>query len=461
MPRVRKATDSNSTPSKRRRTKQKTFHFKKHQPGGSVPYPHEEAPTFNLESVSLYLSQGWDPNTLWTEDELVFPPPGGGCVMPTASDPWSHFNTPLHRALWQKQFDVAQLLLDHGADIDQLNASGRTVLHEAIDQGVNTHNRGWTETAKFIVERGANLDKKTEERTVVVAKQSHTGKPHDYHRSGGISPLRMAVSLRDLTKVKHLAAAGANVSLPLDQEECWSPLDIAFLRRQIDMVEILENAGASFSTEVGDGGDLEESRSLLSFCLSGEGLTFHSSENSNSIPPYSCQAAFRSIINTEEFRAVWGQLDGPSRYQASVSTFFRILSEKAQMRNPLEIPQSYCGFCKDVITRLNSSKSSDLQHAPNLQELEKTARDGCPFCGLLLDAVDRSTVPQSMRKQTIAFSDSDKQETPSDTDSGDTPIVLRAFETFRGGCLQVRHGDKISNLKISLLEGELNYKMHS
>ncbi|KAH7186058.1 heterokaryon incompatibility protein-domain-containing protein [Fusarium flagelliforme] len=461
MPRGRKTTDSNSTtPNKRRRTKPKIFHFKKHQPGGSVPYPEEAAPAFDLESVSKALSQGWDPNTSWTEDELVFAPPGGGCVMPTTTDPWSHFNTPLHRALFQKQFDVAQLLLDRGADINLLNASGRTVLHEAIDQGINTHNRGWTETSKWIVEHGANLDKKTEDRTVVVTKESHTGESRDYHRSGGISPLRMAVTLRDLTKVQHLAEAGANVGLPLDGEGCWSPLDVAFLRRQMDMVEILENAGASFPTEIENSGDnddddddLQEYRSLLSFCMSGEGFIFHSAEKNNSIPPSSCQAVFRSIVNTDEFRSAWGQ-QGPSRYQASVSTFFRILSKKAQMRNPLEIPKSYCGLCKDVIKRLNSSKSHDLQHAPNLQELERTARDGCPLCGLLLDAVDKSTVPQSLGNQTIGSSEDDKGHNPEGTDPGDKPITLRVFDTFRGGRLQVRHGDKMSSLQISLLEEE-------
>ncbi|CAG7558691.1 unnamed protein product [Fusarium equiseti] len=296
MPRARKTTYLNSTtPNKPRRIKPRTFHFKKHQPGGSVPYPEETAPAFDLESVSKALSQGWDPNTSWIEDELVFAPPGSGCVMPTSTDPWSHFNTPLHRDLFQKQFDVAQLLLDHGAGIELLNASGRTVLHGAIDQGTNTHNRGWTETTEWIVGHGANLDKKTEDRTVVVAKQSHTGKSRDYHRSGGISPSRMAITLRDLTKVQHLAKAGADVNLPLDEEECWYPIDVAFLRRQMDMVEVLENAGASFSKEIENSdNDLEESRTLLSFCLSGEGSIFHSAERSNSIPPSTCQAAFRS-----------------------------------------------------------------------------------------------------------------------------------------------------------------------
>jgi hypothetical protein len=337
---------------------------------------------------------------------------------------------------------VAQLLLDGGADIDQLNASGRTVLHEAIDQGINTFNHAWTKTAAWIVEHGANLDKKTEDRTVVVAKESHCGEPRQYHRSGGISPLRMAIILRDVAKVQNLAAAGADVSLPLDQDGCWSPLDVAFLRRQLDMVEVLEHAGASFPTEIENStfsGDamamsetsslyLEESRNLLLFCLSGENFSFHPAEQSNSIPPSTCQAVFRSIVNTDEFRTAWRQRqssNGPSRYKAAVSTFFRILSEKARTRNPLETPKSYCALCTDVITRLNSSQSSDLRHAPNLKELERTARDGCPFCGLLLDAVDRST-----------SSEGNKGNTSSDTDSEDTPIMLRVYETFEGGRLQ-------------------------
>ncbi|RGP78690.1 heterokaryon incompatibility [Fusarium longipes] len=412
----RSRQDPHATPDRRKRQRTKPrnrkFEFKKYQPGGSVPYPEEKAPVFNLESVSLALSQGWDPNTSWTEDELVFPPPGSGCVMPSATDPWSHFNTPIHRALYQEQFDVAQLLLHHGADIDQLNASGRTVLHEAIDQGIKWSGQGWTEKAAWIVQRGANVDKKTEDRTVVVTKDSHRGESRQYHRSGGISPIRIAISRRDVAKVQHLAAAGANVNLPFDQDGCWSPLDVAFLRRQFDIVEALENAGASFWTEIENstcsGDDIaiseasglydEESRNLLSFCLSGgPHIPFYPAEHDRSTPSSSCHAVFRSIINTEEFKTAWRQQQG-----------------------------------------LN-----DLQHASTLQELERTALDGCPFCRLLLDAVDRSKLIGD-----------NKGNTSPGIESEDTPIMLRVCDTFVGGRLQVRHGDRISNLQISLLEEE-------
>jgi hypothetical protein len=471
----RKRTHSHSTtPGKNQRQRTKPintqFRFKKWQPGGSVPYPTEEAPGFNLESVSIALSQGWDPNTSWTEDELVFPPPRAGCVVPTATDPWSHFNTPIHRALFRNQFDVAQLLLDHGADIDQLNDSGRTVLHEAIDQGINTFNHGWTQKAAWIVEHGANLDKKTEDRTVIIDSESRHGKSRQYHRYGGISPLRMATTLGDVAKVQRLVEAGANVNLPLDKDGYWSPLDVAFLRRQFDMVEVLENAGALFSTEISTETEndtfnvddntkndtsnlyLGESKNLLLFCLSSKRSSFYSAEQSNGIPPSSCEAIFRSIVDTDEFRTAWRKRgsDATSRYHASLSIFFRILAEKAGTRNPLEIPKSYCVRCRDLITRLNFSPSSDLQHAPTLQELERTASHGCPFCALLLDAVD-SSVSREVNKENSS----------SSTDSDDPPIMLRVYESFGEGRLQVRHGDKVSSLKISLLEGELpNYMMY-
>ncbi|KAM0412936.1 hypothetical protein ACHAPD_007991 [Fusarium lateritium] len=322
----RKRNNANSTTPKakqRRRTKPSTtqFKFQKWKPGGSASYPDEDAPAFNLESVSLALSQGWDPSTSWTEDELVFPPPNFGCVAPMCTDPWSHFNTPIHRALFERQFDVAQILLDHGADIDQLNASGRTVLHEAIDQGINTLTQGWTDRVPWIIERGANLDKKTEDRAVVVAKQSYSGEPHQYHRCGGISLLRMATIERDVAKVQHLVAAGANVNMPLDEDGYWSPLDVAFLSRRFDMVEILENAGASFSTEMENstfGANdtaktktsnlyLGEAKTLLSFCLSNKILPLPTAEQSDSITLSSCRDVFRSIVETDEFRTAWSQ----------------------------------------------------------------------------------------------------------------------------------------------------------
>ncbi|CEI70722.1 hypothetical protein FVEN_g794 [Fusarium venenatum] len=465
----RKRNNANSTTPKakqRRRTKPSTtqFKFQKWKPGGSASYPDEDAPAFNLESVSLALSQGWDPSTSWTEDELVFPPPNFGCVAPMCTDPWSHFNTPIHRALFERQFDVAQILLDHGADIDQLNASGRTVLHEAIDQGINTLTQGWTDRVPWIIERGANLDKKTEDRAVVVAKQSYSGEPHQYHRCGGISLLRMATIERDVAKVQHLVAAGANVNMPLDEDGYWSPLDVAFLSRRFDMVEILENAGASFSTEMENstfGANdtaktktsnlyLGEAKTLLSFCLSNKILPLPTAEQSDSITLSSCRDVFRSIVETDEFRTAWsqqGSCDAHSRYQASLSIFFRILSEKARARNPLEIPKSYCVLCNDVITKLNLSTSSDLRHAPTLQELERTSHDGCPFCGLLLDALDASTSTEG-----------NKGNTSPGTDSEDTTIILRVYKTFSESRLQVRQGDRVSSLKISLLEEEfLNY----
>ena len=66
-------------------------------------HPDKEAPGFNLNSVSHALSEGWDPNTTWNEDELVLPAPGSGCTIPMLGNPWSHFNTAIHRALWLNQ----------------------------------------------------------------------------------------------------------------------------------------------------------------------------------------------------------------------------------------------------------------------------------------------------------------------------------------------------------------------
>ncbi|KAM0278243.1 hypothetical protein ACHAQH_005255 [Verticillium albo-atrum] len=118
-----------------------SFQFRRCEPDGSMPYGDEETPEFNLESVSRALSQGWDPNTSWNEDELVSTLP-----RPSVGVPWSYFNTAIHRALWLNQLDVADCLLNHGADIDQLNASGRTVLHEAIGQNLLALTHGWSKT---------------------------------------------------------------------------------------------------------------------------------------------------------------------------------------------------------------------------------------------------------------------------------------------------------------------------
>lgn len=91
-------------------------------------------------SIRQALQEGLNPNTFWTEADLVLPPftgPGGCVVLAPEDDEvedgtWLHWNTPSHRAVWVYDFRTIEQLLELGADINSCNAIGLTPLHEAV-----------------------------------------------------------------------------------------------------------------------------------------------------------------------------------------------------------------------------------------------------------------------------------------------------------------------------------------
>ena len=69
--------------------------------------------------------------------------------------------TPLHYAAWNNHKEVAELLIESGAEVNVTNKDGRTPLHWAAD---NCHK----EVAQFLIESGADIDGETvrERRTL-------------------------------------------------------------------------------------------------------------------------------------------------------------------------------------------------------------------------------------------------------------------------------------------------------
>lgn len=114
-------------------------------------------PATDLAFMRHALQNGLDPNVLWNEDELATSIVGGGCTAPhlvTHDCTWPHWNTPLHRAVWIRDFEGAEVLLLHGADIDLFNSIQKTVLREAVWHG-------WEDAVAFILKQGADPNKRT------------------------------------------------------------------------------------------------------------------------------------------------------------------------------------------------------------------------------------------------------------------------------------------------------------
>ncbi|CAH0047339.1 unnamed protein product [Clonostachys solani] len=438
----------------RKRKRRGSFQFRRWEPGGSVPFGDDEIPKFNLDSVTRALSQGWDPNTTWTEDELVFPPPDSGCEMPILRDPWCHFNTPIHRALWLGQLDVAECLLTHGADINQLNALGRTVLHEALDIGLNTFNDHWTETATWIVEHGADLNKETETRTVLVTKQDPDGDEYKSSQLGGVSPLMMAMQLGNIEKVQRLVDAGVDVNLSIDDEARWRPLDLALMSRQLHMMEILEQAGASLSVNMTEkvnteAINIEELSQVQLQAKADDLLCFCLTRSHKGLPERECNSIYQYVLQTIEFRSAWAsrdRMDALGKYKSPNDAFFKVLSSLARTRNPYAVPDSYCTLCTQMIAHYsgnNKAAGVPFQYAATIKTLEETAAaNGCPLCGMLLDALELNL--------------DGKRKKPKPTDMPDAPVELKILAASFGDAeLQVKCGERSSGLALKYLNDDL------
>lgn len=424
---------------------QTAFAFRPQEQGGSVRYPETEHPIFNLDSVTRALAGGWDPNTLWlSEDDLVFPPPGSGCVMPSIADAWAHWNTPLQRAMYIGWEELGEVLLEHGADINALNSAGRTVLHGAVDGGMQGCFRtGWSARSRWAVEHGADVNMRTEARKFVVRNQSSDQTPRDEETRGGWTVLRMAMLQRSIEKVGALIKAGADVNLSLDEEGVWKPLDLALLYRRRDMVELLRGAGATFSSPehaeaMPDETLVKQSAGdLLDFCLRGSEST---------LPAPGAERAFRRVIKDPAFIAAWAadaetnpDAESFTEPMAAADVLFAKISALAERRDPNAVPESYCEPCREAIRHLAGAADPSrgpFRHASSPRDLIAQTAAGCPLCGMLLDTLEAGS----------------GREKPQHSEGHPVKLTLR--EDFGRYSLMVDSGGRTKQLHTDFLEGE-------
>lgn len=124
--------------------------------------------------------------------------------------------TPLHLAAFFGSAELADALLDRGADIEarSTNASKNTPLHAAAAGGNN-------ELVRLLLMRGADANARQE---------------------GGWTSLHSAAQAGNRKMVEELVAHRADVNARADNHQ--SPLDLALTKGQQDMVSLLEALGA-------------------------------------------------------------------------------------------------------------------------------------------------------------------------------------------------------------------------
>ncbi|KAF5237983.1 hypothetical protein FAUST_5789 [Fusarium austroamericanum] len=321
---------------------------------------------------------GLDPNTLWTEEVLVVKVRRSGCVVfpePFPWDAWPNWNTPLHRAIRFSDFETAEFLLQHGANIDIYNAVGKTPLHEAVG-----HRK--YDAIRFLLGHKAEMNNFTVEACI-----RYEGENKNIHGIGGQLNIQNALSSSDFTSVQLLVQAGADLCPP--SQHPWTTLDLALLYGDRRIVKFLRQQGYKLPT----GGSTsshdvyqDSSRGLLKF-----------SRGSNIVPS-------RDLY--EVYCFALGKIDQVAIFDVDIliKRFFEILHEIANDTDRNR-HMATCTSCQefqsdirvifeteDYFTLDFSETRRDLGFTFNLhpsrQHLIDSASNGCAICAIIADALD-------------------------------------------------------------------------
>ncbi|KAI0468023.1 heterokaryon incompatibility protein-domain-containing protein [Xylaria cf. heliscus] len=330
----------------------------------------------DVAGIIQFIMGGGLPDTRWSMSELQ--------ILRGYVSAWPHWNTPLHRMIATKQRDGINYLLEHGAGIHFLNSLGRTPLQEAA-------RLGYYEGVELLLTYGADPNMPSQGRTAghQIGDHKELADKDEY-----VLPIHEALRNGDTRMVRILARAGADINQP---SEGWMPLDQALIDRQVNIMNVLFELGASFSpvkeTINYDQDNREEAAHALLLAAS----------QSDWFPPRSCHSFFIFVLatcNIDRYTTI-----GTSRRQSIKSDklirkFFKAVSSIAQRPNIEPAEDSICSLCfqyQTLSTYTSCSCVGDgacktsancFRHHENLENLVSSARSGCRLCRLFLQALN-------------------------------------------------------------------------
>lgn len=319
-------------------------------------------PNCSADDVKAALCEGFNPNTLWADYDTVF---GTGEPMhlgPRDSQEitWANVDTPLQKLSLARKFDAALVLLANGAQIDLLNAHGRTPLHEAI-------NKDLLEVVGFLIECGADVNAVSEARSFKDQKSYHWG-------SSGIVPLHETVRNLNPEILEMLIGAGADYNHI--SSDGWTILDLALLERDESVVNLLIQHGARISQQT-----IAEESGPESLRISARLLL----ANQSMFPPEKCRQAYLYVISRPEFIEDY-KLSTTS--EKLLDTFLGILCQAAELPNPEKVPGAPCCVsCVSYLKALSPQHTGPFELHPNRYSLTKSAKGGCCLCAIFEDAL--------------------------------------------------------------------------
>ncbi|XP_041351820.1 serine/threonine-protein phosphatase 6 regulatory ankyrin repeat subunit B-like [Gigantopelta aegis] len=165
--------------------------------------------------------------------------------------------SPLHLAVLAVSIDLVEMLVENGAQLDTVDASGDTPLCTAMK-----HVPGSSVMPLYLLSKHAdpNLADKTKNSPLHLAVNAGSlnlvkelvanGAELDTVNESGETPLYIAVRNREIQVVKYLVEKGAGVNLhgKSNRNEISSLLHLAILSNSVDNVKILVENGAQLNT---------------------------------------------------------------------------------------------------------------------------------------------------------------------------------------------------------------------
>lgn len=335
-------------------------------PPWSKPYTE---PLSRALDAGLDLNAPWGnspPDDFFDDPQLMGPVPRVKLTNPEA---WGHYNTPLHHALYGSHYDIdgARLLLQRGADIDQLNSVGRTALHEAV-LGQRT------EVVRFLLEAGAGLDKRT-----VEAHSCVTEIEEELEGRSGELVWEYALWNSDVTILKMLLQAGTDVCGGM-----WTALDLAIWAGDERVAEAL----LEFDRTLIDGplawtrsedADLARSSRELLKAVNSKAL-----RPSDDLYAAYCSALQQAVASIKRDLTALALVDGFSsalRAQARLET---------QRTSSTILCSSCVAFQREALKRwdLPEDATLDITLHEDRASLDRSADGGCPSCCIIADTLD-------------------------------------------------------------------------